>query len=119
MSKLGSNSPLAGLLGLGSLAGANPGGGVNPHAGNTADGRWQCWQKPFVGVFVLVLGESCQRVCVLYVWCWMVWVLCIFQRFQVSPSVGEVSRCVSIIICECLGLVRLYSTFLICLMMNF
>ncbi|KAK3862216.1 hypothetical protein Pcinc_031893, partial [Petrolisthes cinctipes] len=38
MSKLGSNSPLAGLLGLGSLAGANPGGGVNPHAGNTADG---------------------------------------------------------------------------------
>lgn len=78
MSKLGSNSPLAGLLGLGSLAGANPGGGVNPHAGNTADGRWQCWQEPFVGVFVLVLGESCQRVCVLYVWCWMVWVLCIF-----------------------------------------
>ncbi|KAK8754654.1 hypothetical protein OTU49_017021 [Cherax quadricarinatus] len=37
MSKLGNNSPLAGLLGLGSLAGANPGGGVNPHAGNTAD----------------------------------------------------------------------------------
>lgn len=63
MSKLGSNSPLAGLLGLGSLAGANPGGGVNPHAGNTADGRWQCWQEPFVGVFVLVLGESCQRDC--------------------------------------------------------
>ncbi|XP_050739947.1 poly(rC)-binding protein 3-like isoform X3 [Eriocheir sinensis] len=38
MSKLGNNSPLAGLLGLGTLAGANPGGGVNPHAGNTADG---------------------------------------------------------------------------------
>ncbi|XP_045135446.1 poly(rC)-binding protein 3-like isoform X2 [Portunus trituberculatus] len=37
MSKLGNNSPLAGLLGLGTLAGANPGGGVNPHAGNTAD----------------------------------------------------------------------------------
>lgn len=37
MSKLGNNSPLAGLLGLGTLAGANPGGGVNPH-GNTADG---------------------------------------------------------------------------------
>lgn len=36
MSKLGNNSPLAGLLGLGTLAGANPGGGVNPH-GNTAD----------------------------------------------------------------------------------
>ncbi|KAG0703429.1 Poly(rC)-binding protein 3 [Chionoecetes opilio] len=37
MSKLGNNSPLAGLLGLGTLAGGNPGGGVNPHAGNTAD----------------------------------------------------------------------------------
>lgn len=94
MSKLGSNSPLAGLLGLGSLAGANPGGGVNPHAGNTADGRWQCWQEPFVGVFVLVLGESCQRVCVLYCICGVEWfgVCVIFNPFvyyhQIEKSQG-------------------------------